>query len=174
MRYTLFFLILLFAPLANAAPVAGAPPMPQFTGKQSQDWLNSRPLRREELRGKVVLLDVWTFGCWNCYRSIPWLQTIERKFDGRRFRVIGIHSPEFDYEKSRDRLAAKIAEFKIGYPVMMDNGLAYWNALHNRYWPAFYLVDKQGRLRFVHVGETHTGDRQAQLIDQEIARLLAE
>jgi thiol-disulfide isomerase/thioredoxin len=174
MRSTILLLTLFLAPLAGAAPVGGAPQMPQFTGTQAQDWLNSPPLRRADLRGKVVLLDVWTFGCWNCYRSIPWLHAIEHRFAGKPFRVIGIHSPEFGYEKSRSRLAAKIAEFKIGYPVMMDNDLAYWRALHNRYWPAFYLVDKQGRLRFAHVGETHTGDRQAQQIEREIEQLLRE
>jgi thiol-disulfide isomerase/thioredoxin len=174
MRHAFLLLIFLLAPLANASPIAGMPQMPQFTGQQPQHWLNSPPLRREDVHGKVVLIDVWTFGCWNCYRSIPWLQAVERKFAGRPFQVIGIHSPEFAYEKNRARLAARIAEFRIGYPVMMDNDLAYWNALHNRYWPAFYLVDKQGRLRFVHVGETHAGDRQAQRIDGEIDRLLAE
>jgi thiol-disulfide isomerase/thioredoxin len=174
MRSTFLLLTLFLAPLAGAAPVGGARQMPQFTSIQAQDWLNSPPLRRADLRGKVVLLDVWTFGCWNCYRSIPWLHEIERRFAGKRFQVIGIHSPEFGYEKSRFRLAAKIAEFKIGYPVMMDNDLAYWRALHNRYWPAFYLVDKQGRLRFMHVGETHTGDRQAQQIERETERLLRE
>ena len=174
MRHAFLLLIFLLAPPANAAPVAGMPQMPEFTGRQPQDWLNSPPLRREELRGKVVLIDVWTFGCWNCYRSTPWLRGLERKFADKPFRVIGIHSPEFGYEKHRDRLAARISEFKIGYPVMMDNDLTYWHALHNRYWPAFYLVDKQGRLRSVYIGETHAGDRQAQRIDREIDRLLSE
>lgn len=174
MRHVLFLLTLLIASVANAAPVAGAPQMPQFTGTRPQDWLNSPPLRREDLRGKVVLIDVWTFGCVNCYRSIPWLRKVESEFAGRPFQLVGIHSPEFAFEKHRDRLAAKIDEFKITYPVMMDNDLAYWHALRNRYWPAFYLVDKQGRLRFAHVGETHAGDPQARQIEREIERLLAE
>jgi len=165
---------LLVSPLLPAAPVPDQPPLPQFTGTQPGQWLNSPPLRLEDLRDKVVLLDVWTFDCWNCYRSFPWLHAVEAHFAGRPFQVIGIHSPEFAHERERNKLETKIAEFKITHPVMMDNDLAYWQALDNHYWPAFYLVDKQGRLRYVHVGETHSGDRRALQIEQQIEQLLAE
>lgn len=170
----LIALLFLFCLPASAEPVAGSPALPQFTGERSDQWFNSPPLKREQLRGKVLLIDVWTFDCWNCYRSFPWLHQVEKKFADKPFQVIGIHSPEFGHEKNPQRVAAKITEFKLTHPVMMDNDFAYWRALHNRYWPAFYLVDKQGQLRFVHVGETHSGDARAKQIENEITRLLAQ
>ena len=159
---------------AGAAPLPERPPMPQFSNAEPAHWFNSEPLQREDLTGKVVLIDVWTFGCWNCYRSFPWLKSLEERFAGAQFQVIGIHTPEFDHEADPDRVAAKILEFGLQHPVMMDNDFAYWRALDNRYWPTFYLVDKQGRLRFRHVGETHAGDSRAQTMEQELRNLLAE
>jgi len=149
-------------------------PLPEFTSNGSQDWFNSSPLRVADLRGQVVLIDVWTFGCWNCYRSFPWLNGLEARLAGEAFRVIGIHSPEFAHERDPGQIAAKIAEFGLRHPVMLDNDFAYWRALGNRYWPTFYLVDKQGRIRFVHVGETHSGNAQAVTIEEQIRTLLAE
>jgi thiol-disulfide isomerase/thioredoxin len=173
MRGLILILTLLSLP-AWAEPIAGTPPLPPFTAERPEQWFNSPPLRHEDLIGKVLLIDVWTFDCWNCYRSFPWLHQVEAQFADKPFQVIGIHSPEFDREKDAKQVAAKIAEFKLTHPVMMDNDFAYWRALHNRYWPAFYLVDKQGRLRFVHVGETHAGDANATQIENEINRLLAQ
>jgi len=173
MPYLIAFLILL-TQIASAAPVSDTPPLPQFTSDKPGHWFNSAPLRREQLLGKVLLIDVWTFDCWNCYRSFPWLHRLEAKLADQPFQVIGIHSPEFEHEKDPARVAAKIARFKLEHPVMMDNDMAYWRALNNRYWPAFYLVDKQGRLRFVHVGETHAGDRNASAIERELELLLKE
>ena len=173
---------LLILPLAGLiflglqAPVSTsvqAAPAPEFTGSDT-DWLNGGPLDWQQLRGKVVLLDVWTFECWNCYRSFPWLRTLERGFAARGLRVIGIHSPEFEREREPARVRAKVREFELDHPVMIDNDLAYWRALGNRYWPAFYLVDKQGRVRQVFVGETHAGDAQATRIEAQVEKLLAE
>jgi len=173
MRLILVLLILL--PLsAGAAPVAERPAMPEFTNDDPAHWFNSRPLQRKDLLGKVLLIDVWTFDCWNCYRSFPWLNGLEERFAGKDFQVIGIHSPEFDHEADPDKVAAKVREFGLQHPVMMDNDFAYWRALNNRYWPAFYLVDKQGRIRFRHVGETHAGDSRAQAIESDVRKLLAE
>lgn len=158
----------------TAAQTVDPRPLPEFTASAPEDWFNSPPLTVHDLRGSVVLLDVWTFGCWNCYRSFPWLNALEARLHGQPFRVIGIHSPEFPHERDRSRLAAKIAEFGLSHPVMMDGELAYWRALGNRYWPAFYLVDRQGRIRAVDVGETHAGDARARRIEEQIRALLAE
>jgi thiol-disulfide isomerase/thioredoxin len=159
----------------TAAPAAATPErLPEFTSQAPSDWFNGGPLRVADLRGRVVLVDVWTYGCWNCYRSFPWLKALEKRLAGQPFLVVGIHSPEFDHERDRGRVAAKITEFGLTHPVMLDNDFAYWRALDNRYWPAFYLVDREGRIRHVHVGETHEGDARAEQIERQLRALLAE
>lgn len=146
----------------------------EFTSTQQKDWINSPPLTLADLNGKVVLLDFWTFGCWNCYRSFPWLNAMEQRLAGEDFRVIGIHSPEFEHEKDYDRIQAKVQELKLHHPIMVDNDMAYWRAMNNRYWPAFYLIDKTGKIRKVYIGETHEGDARAIKIEAHIRQLLAE
>lgn len=153
---------------------AQAPAAPEFSHHDEADWINSAPLRIQDLRGQVVLMDVWTFDCWNCYRSFPWLKRVERRFGPAGLRLVGIHSPEFDREKVRANVVKKVREFGIEHPVMLDNDHAYWRALRNRYWPSYYLIDRQGRLRAVFFGETHAGDRQAREIEQAIQALLDE
>jgi glutathione peroxidase-family protein len=155
---------------ANAQDVSRA--LPPFTQSASGAWINSAPLRVEELRGQVLLVDVWTFECWNCYRSFPWLTAMEKRFAGQPFRVIGIHSPEFEREKSRAAIVAKTREFGLEHPIMIDNDHAYWRALDNSYWPAYYVVDKEGRIRARFVGETHADSAQAHAIEQAIKALL--
>jgi thiol-disulfide isomerase/thioredoxin len=149
-------------------------PAAEFTHAAESDWINSAPLTLADLRGSVVLLDFWTFDCWNCYRSIPWLKEIEARFATDGLRVIGVHTPEFDHEKVRANVAAKVREFGVKHPVMLDNDFSYWRAMGNRFWPAFYLLDRGGNIRAVFYGETHAGDRQAQAIDAAITALLAE
>ena len=100
------------------------------------------------------------------------MRGIEEKFAGQNFQVIGIHTPEFDREKERDNVVKKVAEFMLHHPVMMDNNFAYWKSLRNRYWPAYYIVDKQGNIRDAFVGETHEGDRRAKKIEKMISKLL--
>jgi thiol-disulfide isomerase/thioredoxin len=148
--------------------------LPEFTQRRASDWINSPPLRVSALRGKVLLLDVWTFECWNCYRSFPWLTAMEQRLAGESFAVIGIHSPEFERERDRAAVAAKAREFGLAHPIMIDNDMRYWRALDNRYWPAYYLVDKHGRIRAVYVGETHADTPQARKIEAELRDLLAE
>ena len=121
-----------------------------------------------------MLLDFWTFDCWNCYRSFPWLKELEQQFASEPFQVIGIHAPEFDHERVRENVVKKVAEFGLQHPVMLDNDFSYWRAMGNRYWPTFYLLDKQGRIRAYAVGETHRGDRNAKTIERTIRELLAE
>lgn len=149
-------------------------PAPEFTNHDPAGWINSPPLALADLRGKVVLLDVWTFGCWNCYRSFPWLNDLEARLNSRGLQVVGIHSPEFERERDMDAVKRKVKEFHLEHPVMVDNDFRYWNALGNRYWPAYYLVDKQGRIRARFFGETHQGDAQARRIEDTVETLLAE
>jgi len=168
------FVFLLAILTAACAQAVDQRPLPEFTNKNPAHWLNSQPLSVQQLRGRVLLIDVWTFDCWNCYRSFPWLKGLEAEFAKNDFQVIGIHSPEFKHEHDPDQVAAKIREFGLAHPVMMDNDFAYWRALDNRYWPAYYLVDKQGIIRYLHVGETHAGDARARRIEEQVRSLLDE
>ncbi len=147
---------------------------PEFTHAAKADWINSEPLSLQALHGSVVLIDFWTFDCWNCYRSFPWLNGLHDQFAGRGLQVIGVHSPEFQNERVPQSVASKVREFKLDHPVMIDNDFSYWNAIGNEYWPAFYLVDKRGRLRYRFAGETHAGDRRALEIEGRIDELLSE
>ena len=149
-------------------------PAPEFTQTESGAWLNSTPLTLTDLQGQVVLVDFWTFDCWNCYRSIPWLKALEEQFKADPFMLIGVHTPEFDHERKLENVRAKVAEFELSHPVMIDNDFSYWRAMGNRYWPAFYLIDKQGVVRKVFVGETHIGDSQARRIQHAVSELLTE
>ena len=148
--------------------------LPEFTQRSPSAWLNSAPLERNSLRGSVALVDIWTFACWNCYRSFPWLKQVETRYNSRGLRVIGIHSPEFDYEKKRESVAVHVRKHNLAHPVMLDNDHAYWRALGNSYWPAFYLVDRKGCIRDTFVGETHSNTNAARNIESAIERLLAE
>lgn len=147
---------------------------PAFTQVDPDAWINSPPLRIDALRGKVVLLDVWTFECWNCYRSFPWLLQLEARHQDDGLQIIGIHSPEFERERKPAAVMAKAKEFGIEHPIMIDNDFRYWEALDNRVWPSFYLIDKQGRIRYRFIGETHAGEPQALRIERAVEALLAE
>jgi thiol-disulfide isomerase/thioredoxin len=147
---------------------------PEFTHQAAEDWLNSGPLTLESLRGQVVLIDFWTFDCWNCYRSFPWLNEVHERLARRGLQVIGVHSPEFRHEHEPQRVAAKVREFKLKHPVMIDSDFSYWKALNNQYWPAFYLIDKRGQVRYRFAGETHRGDARAREIESRIRDLIGE
>ena len=165
----------LMSPATPAArQAAQAPPAPAFTQAAPEAWLNTAPLSWEALRGSVTLVEFWTFACWNCYRSIPWLRTLEPRYGQRGFRIVSIHTPEFAHERERANVVAKLRELRVEYPVMLDNDYAYWNAFGNRYWPAFYLVDTEGRVRASFAGETHAGDRNARAMEAAIESLLGE
>ncbi len=159
---------------ANTALLSEPYTIPEFTHRDSDDWINSRPLARGDLEGKVVLIDFWTFGCVNCYKSFPWLKSIEAKYKQREFAVLGVHTPEFDHEKDPRKVAEKVKEFGIEHAVMIDNDFSYWKALKNRYWPSFYLIDKTGKVRATYVGEMREGGKQANRIEKQIETLLAE
>ena len=169
-------LVALGAVFLSLAQVRAAeyPLAPDFTHTHADDWINSKPLRLSDLRGHVVLIDIWTFECWNCYRSFPWLKQVEERFAPDGLTVVGVHSPEFERERHREAVAAKVREFGLHHAVMIDNDFSYWRALGNRYWPTYYLIDKQGRIRHRFIGETHAGDPRAREIEQAIRTLLGE
>ncbi len=167
----------LSAALMGVRPVWALEPdhrMPEFTHTQSSEWINSAPLSLEALRGKVVLIDFWTFDCWNCYRSFPWLNALEGRLAGEPFVVIAVHTPEFDHERDRERIVEKAREFDLHHPIMIDNDYSYWDAVGNRYWPAFYVLDQAGVLQGRFYGETHAGERRARAIEGLIRELLTE
>jgi len=149
-------------------------PAPEFTHLEGDAWLNSKPLSLENLLGKVVLLDFWTFDCWNCYRSFPWLQALEERLKNRDFMVIGVHTPEFEHERQKEMLEEKVSFYRLNHPIMVDNDFSYWNAVGSRYWPSFYIIDKKGTIRAAYVGQTSQGSTQAIKIEQMVESLLAE
>lgn len=136
------------APL-DALPVEGM--MPPLTGVT--EWINSPPLTTEQLRGKVVLVDFWTYSCINCVRAIPYVRAWAEKYRDQGLVVIGVHTPEFAFEKSPANVRDAVRRFGIAYPVAMDNDYAVWRAFRNQYWPAHYFIDAQGRIRHHHFGE---------------------
>lgn len=125
--------------------------MPSLDGAVT--WLNSPPLTREGLRGKVVLVDFWTYSCINCLRAIPYVRAWAEKYRDKGLVVIGVHAPEFAFEKDVDNVRRAAADLKLGYPIAIDNNYAIWRAFNNRYWPAHYFIDAQGRIRHHHFGE---------------------
>jgi thiol-disulfide isomerase/thioredoxin len=123
----------------------------EFTGLDG--WLNSRPLTVNGLHGKVVLVDFWTFSCVNCVRTIPHLQHLQQTYGSRGLVIVGVHSPEFDFEKQRSNVVAAVQRFGVTWPVALDSEMNTWNAYGNQYWPAEYLLDQSGRVAYVHDGE---------------------
>lgn len=117
------------------------------------EWFNTKQLTMKELRGKVVLIDFWTYSCINCQRTFGYLKDWHSKYNDKGFVIIGVHSPEFEFEKSPKNVEKAIADFGLKYPVIQDNNFDTWNAYSNRYWPAKYLVDKNGFIRYSHYGE---------------------
>lgn len=117
------------------------------------EWLNSPPLTIEDLRGKVVLVDFWTYSCINCIRTVPYVRAWAEKYKDQGLVVIGVHAPEFAFEKKIDNVKKAINDLKIGYPVAIDNDYNVWRAFENSYWPAQYLIDAKGQVRYHHFGE---------------------
>ena len=126
-------------------------PAPSLDG--AVEWLNSPPLAREDLRGKVVLIDFWTYSCINCIRTLPYVRAWAEKYRDQGLVVIGVHAPEFAFEKKIDNVRQAVAGFKIEYPVAIDNDYRIWRAFDNSYWPAHYLIDAKGQIRYHHFGE---------------------
>ncbi|MEK6848942.1 MAG: redoxin domain-containing protein, partial [Nanoarchaeota archaeon] len=117
------------------------------------EWLNSEPLTLSQLRGKVVLLDIWTYSCINCIRTLPYVTNWWSKYKDAGLVIIGVHTPEFDFEKDPSNVQKAITKYGIEYPVMQDNNYATWRAYKNQYWPRHYLIDIDGFIREDHIGE---------------------
>lgn len=116
-------------------------------------WFNSEPLTLGQLKGKVVVLDFWTYSCINCQRTLPYLRNWNEKYKDKGLVIIGVHSPEFEFEKNPKNVQQAISDFGLTYPIMQDNNFATWRAYNNRYWPAKYFIDKEGYVRYSHFGE---------------------
>lgn len=146
-------------------PVLGQ--MPPLSGATA--WLQSRPLRSADLRGKVVLVDFWTFGCINCQRALPSVREWARRYRDDGLVVIGVHTPEFAFERERGNVERALLRMELDFPIAMDNDFAVWKAWSNQYWPTVYLIDAQGRLRWRHIGEgayAQTEQAIRQLLDE--------
>ncbi len=148
----------------SSLPVEGV--MPPLAGAVA--WLNSPPLTREQLRGKVVVIDFWTYSCINCLRSLPYVEAWARKYAAQGLVVIGVHAPEFAFEKEEANVRRAVRDLGVTYPVALDNDLKIWRAFDNQYWPAHYFIDGQGRVRHHHFGEGEY-DRSEKVIQQLLA-----
>ena len=140
--------LLAAAPLARAAGYDAAP---EFTGIAA--WLNSEPLSIAALRGQVVMVNFWTYGCINCVHVVPHIVQWHEKYAARGLTVVGVHAPEFPPERDTGNVKKAIQRHGIRYAVAQDNEFATWNAYRNRFWPTIYLVDRRGQLVYGHVGE---------------------
>ena len=152
-------------PSAPVAVAAAENPAPNFTG--ISNWFNSQPLKLADLRGKVVLVDFWTYGCVNCVNTLPHVTALYAKYKDRGFVVVGIHTPEFPFERSASNVQKALKRHGITYPVAQDNDSQTWNAYRNRYWPAQYIVDQNGKIVF-----QHDGEGQYEQIERTVAGLL--
>lgn len=119
----------------------------------ADSWINSEPLSLASLKGKVVLIDFWTYSCINCIRTLPYVTKWYANYKDKGFVVIGVHTPEFEFEKNRENVLDTTKRFEITYPVAQDNEYAIWQAFHNQFWPAKYLIDRDGKIRYTHFGE---------------------
>lgn len=140
---------------------------PEF--RETGTWFNSQPLTMTELKGKVVLIDFWTYSCINCIRTLPYIQGYWEKYKDSPFVLIGVHTPEFVFEKDARNVQKAIEKYALTYPVVQDNEFGTWDAFANRYWPAKYLIDAEGYVRYTHFGEGEYDET-----DEAIASLLAE
>lgn len=136
---------------ASAGPLTTPVQAPEFAGIDK--WLNSEPLTMQQLRGKVVLVDFWTYTCINWLRTAPYVRAWAEKYRDQGLVVIGVHAPEFGFEKNIDNVRWAVKEMRINYPVAVDNEHTIWRAFRNNYWPALYFMDAQGRVRHHHFGE---------------------
>jgi|SRR5262249_55773503 len=143
-----------------------APLAPEISGGQ---WINSAPLTLKELRGRVVLIEFWTFACYNCRNTLPTIKMWDSRYRDKGLTIIGVHTPELDIERNLDSLRREIAALEIKYPVVTDNDYATWKAYKVEAWPTLFVLDKQGHVRWTHVGEGAYAQT-----EEVIEKLLAE
>lgn len=134
-----------------------------------QPWLNSKPLSLAGLKDKVVMVEFWTFGCYNCANVEPYIKSWYDRYKDQGLEIVAVHSPEFSHERELDNVREYVTRKKIKYPVVIDNDFAIWRRYSNRYWPALYLIDKQGQIRYLQIGEGRY-----QQTENMIKRLLSE
>ena len=144
--------------VGSATRGSAAPELRGITG-----WINSEPLTLASLRGSVVLLEIWTFGCINCARTIPGLREIYERYRDRGVEIVGVHTPEFDFERDPQNVLEACARLGVTWPVALDENYETWKAYGNRYWPHVYLIDKEGYVRADFVGEGHDPEIEAVL-----------
>ena len=154
-------------PQAAATPEPSGPLAPEFV--RVTQWLNSPALRLADLRGRVVLIDVWTFGCYNCRNTLPYLRDWHAKYASEGLQIVGVHTPEFEFEQVEANVREAMIRLNVTWPVAMDNNWGTWRAYKNRYWPRKYLVDQQGRIRFDVIGEGSYAE-----MERRIRELLTE
>jgi len=142
---------------------------PEF--KSNTPWVNTKPLSLEALKGKVVIVDFWTFSCRNCINTFPHLKEWHKNYSDDGLVIVGVHSPEFRFERDIGNLKEAITSHGIEYPVVQDNDFRIWNAYNNQYWPSKYLIDKNGVIRYTHIGEgayEETEDWIVRLLEEEV------
>lgn len=157
---------LVLAGIAGSVAAAGFPAAPVVQGDV---WINSAPLSPEQQRGKVLLVEFWTFGCWNCRNVEPHIKQWHADYADQGLLILAVHSPEFPREAKVENVKNYVRENDIRYPIAVDNDFVTWKRFGNRAWPALYLIDKAGRIRYSHVGEGAYAET-----EREIRRLLAE
>ncbi len=147
-------------PTPSASPVPSPTPSQQSQPPAAElagisGWINTEPFTLQQLReqGKVVLIDFWTYTCVNCIRTMPFLRSWHEKYADKGLVIVGVHAPEFEFEKVRENVEDAVAELRVGWPVAQDNDFQTWRAYNNRFWPAKYLIDTQGVVRYTHFGE---------------------
>ena len=139
------------SPTQLKSPLARTYKAPDIQGVNH--WLNSKPLTMNDLKGKVVLVDFWTYSCINCVRTLPHLKEWHAKYADKGLVILGVHAPEFAFERSLNNVSAAVKKFGLQYPIALDNGFKTWRAFNNHYWPAHYLIDKEGNVVYEHFGE---------------------
>ena len=147
-------------PTPNPTSPAG-PLAPELVG--TQEWVNSDPLTIEGLRGKIVLVDFWTYTCVNCIRTLPYLKVWHSKYADDGLVILGVHTPEFRFEHDIDNVRQAVSDYSLTYPIVQDNNFDTWDAFNNRYWPAKYLIDQNGVIRYQHYGEGAYAETEAMI-----------
>jgi thiol-disulfide isomerase/thioredoxin len=147
---------------------------PEFTHTESSDWVNSAPLKLSSLRGSVVLIEFWAFDCVNCRNTLPWVEAVHAEYGTRGLKIVSVHTPELKQEYVPANVRRVVKQLGISYPVMIDGDYSYWNALGNRYWPAFYLVDARGKIAQTAIGELHRGEPRGDAMEAAIREQLRQ
>ena len=156
---------------AGAAELSGVRRAPAI---EATRWLNTKPLRAADLEGKPRLVEFWTFGCENCRRTVPAIREIQYLYAKRGLVLVGVHTPEFAGERDSAAVASAAKELGLTFPIALDNDSLVWKAYKNRYWPALYLIDREGIIRATHIGELHVNTRAWNNFVANIEEILAE